>query len=273
MEKEGGRYYHSGYHFSNMLDGMSIPLESIYGYNSYNLYNNIVNPRIHFYDRFTGKELATLGDVNKITGQVTSLDCDVTITGEQDKVNIIKHVLSELNNVRGLLHKDGKVFSGSGILLFTSDHDVILRKNNNGKFEDFGGAMYSLLIPHKVGLQANAAKKLYEESNGLFNIIGDFYKEEETNKIEINDDEHSYVTYCINIGDTCEIVKLFNENKSKTVTREIKVFNVSDESSRRELSPRTIKIFDKIRNDGSRCTKNKCQIVKNTRGDNIAIIM
>lgn len=213
MEKEGGKIH---IHDLSYPDGFSVPVM----FPKPSFVQGLPSPNVHFYDRFTGKILGTYGDTKNMTGSVTTLDCDVTITGEKNKVELIKHVLNSLSSIKTNLEKEGRIFSGSGMLITFGDGDdrkLILGENKNGKLEDFGGFMFSLLVLNNVPLQANAIKETFEESKCLFNIQGAYEKKIESFVDIYNDVDGTYYrSHVINLVgcDLNRVDMLFNKNKN-----------------------------------------------------------
>jgi hypothetical protein len=222
MEKQGGKNYIRGYipHIQPIHD-ISYPSEFSFPvvFHKPSFVQGLMSPTVHFYDRFTGKILGTYGDDKNMTGSVTTLDCDVTITGEKNKVELIKHVLNSLSSIKTNLEKEGKIFSGSGMLITFGDGDnrkLILGKNKNGKLEDFGGFMFSLLVLNNVPLQANAIKETFEESKCLFNIQGAYEKKIDSFVDVSNDVDGTYYrSHVINLNgcNLDNVVSQFEKNK------------------------------------------------------------
>lgn len=235
MEKQGGDFHLHNHRFHDLSypDGFSIPVPMIRP--DLALIQGMPSPRIHFYDMFTGKVLSTYGDTGNTTGSVTTLDCNVTISGETNKVALIKHVLNSLSSVRTNLEKEGKIFSGSGMLITFNDstgRKLILGENKNGKLEDFGGYMFSLLVLNNVPLQANAIKETYEESKCLFSIQGAYEKKIDSNSyVDISNDVDGTYYRCHGINltgcDLANVSALFGNNQNTIQKRLLKEFTDS----------------------------------------------
>ena len=127
-------------------------------------------------------------------------------------------IIQQHKNNLLLKSPNGKLYKGSGILLFTKDNIILF--SDTSSYQDIGGTLDKHIGGGSLLLIKNAIKEAYEESAKMFNFSDiDFDKLE---YVDVNDKNVYYRCYLLCIELPHNVIDIFLSNRKILLNKKVK---------------------------------------------------